>query len=357
MRRLAFVLPSLAGGGAERVLLLLAGALDSTRFAPNIVLLDAAGPLASALPADVPVHSLERRRVRRALPRLRQWLCAGRFDAVVSSLGYVNLALLALRPFLPQHMRIVVREANTPSLSLRHGPAPAATSIGYRLLYPTADAVLCQHRRTAAEMVDRFAVAPERVHDLPNPVDVDVIRATARIPRRVPGPGRRFVAAGRMTAQKGFDRLIPLFAETDEADQLTILGDGPDRETLQRLATHHGVGGRVRLAGYEDQPWPRYAGADAVLVPSRWEGMPNVALEALACGTPVIATPESGGIGELADEAHPAAVTVAPWGAAFADALRAVKPAAVDGPRPSALPSRYRLDAVVERLVAVLESC
>ncbi|MDP7539279.1 MAG: glycosyltransferase, partial [Alphaproteobacteria bacterium] len=165
---------------------------------------------------------------------------------------------------------------------------------------------------------------------------------------RLPGPGRRFVAAGRLTRQKGFDRLIALFGQDESDDHLLILGDGPAREALAALA-----GPRVTLHGHEPEPWPWMAGADALLLPSRWEGLANVALEALACGTPVIATPESGGIAELAAAAPEGAVTIATWGEAFAKAMAAARP----GDGSCLLPQTYESAAVAHRLMAILGEC
>ena len=133
---------------------------------------------------------------------------------------------------------------------------------------------------------------------------------------------------------------------------LTILGDGPDRAALESQARTLVVGDRVRLSGFEPNPWAWYAGADACLVPSRWEGMANVALEALACGTPVVAMREAGGIGELA--ARSDAVTVAADTAAFEAAMAAVTPAPVIEPRPSRLPAEYEAAAVVAEFEEII---
>jgi glycosyltransferase involved in cell wall biosynthesis len=347
-KRVVFVLPSFASGGSERVVLTLAKALDRSRFVPEILVFDAGGPLAAECPADMAQHVLARPRLRQALLPLVRRLRRLRPHAVLSSLGYVNLALLVSRPALPLGTRLLVREANTPSQSLRNGPWPGPTALAYRLLYPTADAVLCQHRQTRFEMAERFNVAEARLHDLPNPVDVARLRAAAAVPQRLPGPGRRFVAVGRLTRQKGFDRLIDLFADAAPDDHLLILGDGPEREALAARA-----GERVELRGHEPDPWPWMAGADTLLLPSRWEGLANVALEALACGTPVIATPESGGIAELAEAAPEGAVTVAAWGKPFARAMRAANA----NPSNNLLPPHYDSNAVATQLMAILDGC
>jgi glycosyltransferase involved in cell wall biosynthesis len=207
----------------------------------------------------------------------------------------------------------------------------------------------------AEELKAHYRVPQDRLMVLPNPVDESTIRVRAALdpdPAPPPRNGRLFVAAGRMVPQKGFDRLIALWAGTPSEDRLLLLGDGPDREALERQVAELGLAGRIRFLGYVANPWAWYARADAVVLPSRFEGMPNVALEALACGTPVIATPESGGVVELAALSGETSVRVAAMGAELQAALAAV--ARTAGPRPanSLLPSAYRAERVACALSA-----
>ena len=351
---MVFLLPSFAGGGAERVALTLLVGLDRTRFTPELVVLDGTGPLREVVPADVPVHDLRRPRLRYAVITLLTVLRRLRPAVIVSTLGYLNLALLALRPLLPSKPRILVREANTPSRSLPTTPWPTLFHLGYRLLYPRADGVLCPSRMVLEEMRRDFSVPEARLYCLANPVDVVAMRRLAAAPRRTPGDGVRFVAAGRLTPQKGFDRLLEMVAGMPAGTHLTIFGEGPEASALGSLAVRLGVESRVRFTGFDPAPWPAYAGADAFLLPSRWEGMPNAALEALACGTPVIATPESGGLLEAAVEVAPGGVTIAEAGDAFAAAMRAVVPRSGVSLRPSLLPDRFACEAVHAAFAAIL---
>lgn len=351
---MAFVLPSFTGGGAERVILTVLRCLDRSRFHPVLVVLDAHGPLTDSVPADVLVHDLDRPRLRSALLAVARKLRELRPATVVSTIGYLNIGVLALRPFLPRGTRIVVREANLPLQALRGMPTTTSARCFYRWLYGKADAVICPAKAVARPMIAEHRIPPDRVHVIFNPVDIEALRAAANEPEREAGGGRRFVAAGRLHRQKGFDRLLTLFRELPADSRLLIMGVGHEHDSLCRQADDHGIGDRVTFAGFRAEPWSIMAGADAFLMPSRWEGMPNAALEALACGTPVIATPESGGIVEVAALAPHGAVTIAEAEPEFVSAMMAVEPSITARPRPSLLPKDFALDAVVHRYELLL---
>jgi glycosyltransferase involved in cell wall biosynthesis len=148
---------------------------------------------------------------------------------------------------------------------------------------------------------------------------------------------------------------LDMFAELGDAKaELVILGEGPLETPLKQQAIALGVSSRVRFEGFTDNPWAWFATADAFLLPSRWEGMPNAALEALACGLPVLATPESGGIAEVAVAAELGAVQVVAAGKPFIEAMRKVPCRPKDTLPPSLLPPQYQLESVVDTFVSWL---
>lgn len=309
-----------------------------------------AGPLASLLDRSVRLHDLGQPRLRSACLPLLWHLRELRPRVVYSTLGYVNLALLLMRPWLPKGTLLWIREANLPSVNFGRSRVPFVMRTAYATLYPRADRVICSSRRMRNELGAGVGVPAKRLCDLANPVDEDRIRGLATSPQWDVNPGRRFVAAGRMTRQKGFDRLIEMFAAQNDADsRLTLLGTGPLDSEVKKLAARLGVADRVDFPGFIERPWALISGADAFLLPSRWEGMPNAALEALACGVPVIATPESGGISEVAEQSPPGAVIIAEAGPDFVAAMRRVSTRQQIGLRPSLLPPAYRMESVIDR--------
>ena len=350
--RVTFVLPSFAGGGAERVVLTLIRHLDRGRFAPRLVVLSGEGPLRDSLPDGLAVTDLRRRRLRQAWFRLPAALGATDPDVIVPTISHINLAVLMIRGRLPPGVRIVARESNTPSASLGATRWPGLFRALYRRYCRRADAILCPSRRVAAEFTTQFGVDPRRLEVMPHPVDVTSVRRLADPPNRHPGPGRRLVAAGRLTRQKGFDRLIGLLPDLPPDTHVTVLGEGEDRAALLRQAESLGVSDRLELPGYVPNPWTHFAGADAFLLPSRWEGMPNAALEALAVGTPVVARTEAGGVTEIG--AVEGALAIADDDDAFAAAVRRVVARDEIVLRPSLLPERFALPTVMAAFQALL---
>lgn len=333
----------------------LANGLDRERFSPCLVVIGEEGARAGEIAPDVPVTYLHAKRLREGLPRLISLLRRSKVQCVVSTMGYVNLALLAAAPFIGKQTRLIVREANVIAATLRALPRVLPGKWLYRFLYPRADAVIVQSEGIASDLA---AVAPgvkKKLAIVPNPVNEERQRARVR-PGSRPAPGLTLVAAGRLTHQKGFDRLIDLMPLLPDDAQLTIYGEGPERAVLEAQIASLGLTGRVALAGFSNDLPTAIALADVFVLPSRWEGLPNVALEALALGTPVVAS-DTAGVEEIARSAQAEAMTVAPIGAQFVHALqsrRRPRNAEDAGLRPSLLPQRYRSDVVVAQFEDLL---
>ena len=350
--RVLFVLPDLGAGGAQRVMLTMARSLDPARFSVQFIVFGGKRDLIIDVPHNAIVEELGVSRLRIALPMLVRRLRKEKPDIVVSVMGYVNLALLAASGLLPNQTKLVVREANVLSATKAAFPRWLPTEKLYQRLYPRADAIIAPTQMIAREIERAAPDAASRIVMMQNPVDEVRQRSSAERLIRLPGDGLNVIAAGRLTRQKGFDRLITLMPQLPTA-RLTIYGEGPERAALEKTIAALDLKGRISLPGFSSNLPSAIAGADVFVLPSRWEGLPNVVLEALALGTPVVASNESC-VEDIAAATVQGALIVAPVDAAFAHAIMQHKSAPISAPRPSLLPGAYRMENVAKRFDALL---
>jgi glycosyltransferase involved in cell wall biosynthesis len=187
-----------------------------------------------------------------------------------------------------------------------------------RSMTQSADRHVCVSQ-SVAEFHRRRGFPAEKLVVIPNGIELGRWRdATAAdlSERGVPQGRRVLLFVGRLDKQKGLDRffqeLPALFRELPEHD-LLLVGDGPQAAALNRIARRLEVHDRVHFVGWQADIPPIMAAADLLVLPSRWEGMPNVILEAMAAGKPVVATQAEGTVELLGLAALEQTVPLGEW--------------------------------------------
>lgn len=348
-KKIAFVLPNFNAGGAERVMITVANHLDRKCFDPLIIVFDDSGPLRHLVNQDIPVTSLGVVRISRGLSAYIKALRQLKPNVIISTMVHLNFIVLLARLFVPR-VPVIVREAVTPSYFSDKLSKRLILSLGYLTLYPFANRIVSPTRMVFDEMPWPLRQMKHKLVRIFNPVDLGRIQAPfdADLRAECAAPGQKlFVAAGRLVDQKGFDLLIAALAswKLKEDWRLIILGEGPDHQKLQAQIDSLGLS-QIILKGFVAEPWRYYAVADAFLLPSRHEGLPNVALEALAMGSPVIAAHTAGGIAEIAQECRPDAVLIARTMSEFLECMAGMS---ITNPQDhlNRLPSIFSIDTTV----------
>jgi glycosyltransferase involved in cell wall biosynthesis len=297
--KLLLLIPHLGGGGAERVISLLALLLDRRRFAIHLCLIAADAPGAQAPPEWVIVHRLHRKRVRHAWLQLIRLIRNVNPDVVLSGMAHLNFLVLALRPLLPSNIRILVRQNTTAS-------AAATTwlqGLPYRYLYPSADAILCQSEAMAIDLADNFGIASLKLRVLANPVDTKARYSASSGVKLWPADSwPRLLTIGRLAEEKGIDLLLYALAQVQRRYprlHAIVLGIGPKEAELSQLAAELSLKDCVSFPGFQENLADYYQDATLFVLPSRYEGMPNALLEAATAGLPIVATPCSAGLSAL----------------------------------------------------------
>jgi glycosyltransferase involved in cell wall biosynthesis len=297
MKRVLFIVPAFTkgAGGAERVITTVLRHLDRSNLECHLAALQGGTEFLQDLPADVKIHKLDISRMRYLIRPVVRLAHRIKPQTIVSTVSYANVPLLLARPLLPRGTRVVIREATTPIAFLQHeAKNPALWKFLYRFVYPRADRIVCLSDAMRREFHEQFRIPAEKLVRIYNPVDEAGIRdCAAAAPSPYSSGGPHIVAAGRLRREKGFDVLIEalsLVRREVPGAQVTILGEGPEAPALKEQARRLDLESAVHFAGFQQNPFNYFAHADAFVLPSRLEGMPNALLEALALGTPVIAT-------------------------------------------------------------------
>lgn len=305
-KKILFLVPSLEGGGAERVFVTLLRHLNREKFELHLGMLEAAGPYLTEVPSDVRVHILNVSRVRYAIPAIVRLVWQLRPASVISTPVNLNLLVAASKLLWPRNVRLLVRESITLSRFLdeemRH---PALWKFLYRWLYRRADAIVCLCSVMSRDLIESFDISASRLRQIYNPIDSGRLRTLvegSENPYETLGPN--LVSVGRLESQKGFDLLLDAMAtvsRTCSPARLTILGDGSLRKSLEKQRDKLNLTKSVRLLGFQQNPFPYYRWADLFILVSKYEGLPNTMLEAIALGTPVLAADCVGGVREVAE--------------------------------------------------------
>lgn len=329
-RQILFAIPELDRGGPDRVIFEVITKLDRARFQPSVMVGVPTGHYLSKLPADVHVEVLGADRsllgrypVWRALKAIRRLQ-----PDVVFATQRMILTLGLIAPAFPKKTRFVVRQANDVSADFAAllGQSVVKHRVARGVVLATlrrADAVVCQSNAMRDDLRSALGEAAN-LRVISNPIDVaGTNRTAASGDVRLPGTPA-LVSVGRLTPQKGYDLLLPAIARIRARFprlHVTVLGDGPDRAALEAQARELGVQDLVTFAGYSSAPLPAVRAADLFVLASRYEGFPNAALEALACGTPVVLTDCPGANSEIVRPGINGRLASSAEPASFADAL------------------------------------
>ena len=266
--RVLLLIPHLGGGGAERVMALLARGLDAEKYELHLGLVTQAQTGGEVLPSWVHVHALgASKSARRGLPPARAGSPAQAGPDSVRNVSPELSGALAAPLSFRERTRVLVRQNGTVSAALSSGLQPWYTRLLYRLLYRHADRVICQTRSMASDLAAKLRLPESRIAVLPNPVDVDEIRNFAGVnPELKAGQGPHLLAVGRLSREKGFDLLLRAFASVrgkfPEAT-LSIAGTGPEEAALKAECHELGVEPRGELCWADRATVGTLQGCDA----------------------------------------------------------------------------------------------
>lgn len=302
--QVAFAINSLEGGGAERVFCRL---IDGVRerlphLQTRLVLLD------STEDAYAPQREIETERLDcrgGVIASVRGLTASMRARPAKVCLSFLTRANCAnvLAAKLAGHRALVSERVQT-STHLGNALKGRAQKQMVRTLYRRASHVVAVSEGVRDDLIENFGVPRSQTSVIYNSVDVAMVRQRGEAAVAAGLPDRFLVSVGRLQPNKNFSLLLRGFAGADLDPDLVILGDGPERSELERLAGALGIGARVHFLGFQENPFAIMARAEAFVSASNAEGFPNALVEAMSLGLPAVFTNCPSGPGEILADDH-----------------------------------------------------
>lgn len=300
-KKILFIVPSLIGGGAERIISIIFNFLNRKKFEPILVLLKNEGPYLEDIPKDIQIIDLQATQARYAIIKIIRTIKQVKPDIVFSTLGYLNILIAMIKPFLSKNIVFIARESNTVSVQNKQEKYPVLFDLLYKVFYNNFDQIISQSDYMKKDLIDNYNIMKDKIEVIHNPVNITKIETLANKSMTNFYKNDKFnlLTVGRLDYQKGYDLLIEAMSKLDKKFHLTILGEGKDDTKLEQLAKSFDIEDNITFAGFQSNPYIYMIHADLLILSSRYEGLPNVVLEANACGTPVVAFNCPGGTGEI----------------------------------------------------------
>jgi len=309
MRPIAVFISFSGHGGVERMVVNLIRGFVALGRQVDLVLVRTEGPHLERLPRQVKRVHLGTRHTFAAVPALARYLRRYRPAVLLAVKDRAGRAAVLARWLAGTDTRIVMRLGTNVSTAMADKTAMARWLRFWpiRRLYPRIDRILAVSAGVADDTARIAGVARTGIRVIRNPVITPELAGLVTKPCDHawfrPGQPPVVVSAGRLQRQKDFPTLIRAFAQVrrERPCRLVILGEGNGRARLQALIAELGIAADLDLIGFRANPYPFLARAALFVLASRWEGSPNVLTEAMALGTPVVATDCPSGPHELLD--------------------------------------------------------
>jgi len=360
--RIAFFLPRLQPGGIQVATVSLAAAVSERDVDVDIVVLEGGGALTARLAPGIRLIDLGTRRLSRSVGALRRHLADARPDAVIAAPALLAAGVLRARRGAPVPPAVVA--AIHTNLTAAHRQLGVVRG---RVVPPVlgralrdADGIVAVSEGVASDASRAFRLPPGAVRVIPNGfIDRDFTDRRAAAPAHPwfdDGGPPTILAVGRLVPQKDHRALVSAVARVRQTLEcrLVIAGEGPGRATVEAAVRDEGLEGVVDLPGTIDNPLPLMARCAVFALSSRFEGLPVVLGEALACGAPIVATDCPYGPREiLAGGEYGTLVPVgdvAALASAIGDLVRRGR-----RPIPEAATTRYQVGTVAEAYLRLVD--
>ncbi len=301
-KKITFFIPSLRGGGAERVFVNLANEFANNGFDVDLVLVQKEGPYLGEVDKKIKIIDLKSKRVLFALIPLIFYLRKNKPSHILSTLTHANIIAIIAKKISLVNSKIIIRQeiyfSSIPSNKLK---------LIASFVYRKSDVVVALSKDMADNLIKNININKNQLVVINNPIIEKIEKEFSDVishPFFRNKEGKIILSIGRLSEQKDFRNLILSFSQIREESnaKLIILGEGDERINLNKLIKELNLEEYIDMPGFINNPYKYMANSDLFVLSSKYEGFPNVLIESLACGIPIISTDCPSGPREILDD-------------------------------------------------------
>ncbi|WP_111682649.1 glycosyltransferase [Winogradskyella tangerina] len=314
--RLGILIYSLSGGGAERVVSYLVTYCIQNNIDVHLILMNPG--IKYDIPEETKIHYIEKSNPQESgiIKALKIPFLAYKYAKLVKKLELTHSLSFLTRPsfvnvlsrkFTKHNYKVITNERAFPSLQYSYkGFQSTFNKKMIKSLYKKSEMVISNSYGNAGDLVNNFEVPSQKMHVIHNPIDLEKINDIAPVEDFFDSSKFNMVTLGRLDIGKNHTMLIKALHKLQNPQlRLYILGSGDMQDELENLVNKLDVNSQVRFLGFDPNPYKYLKSADLFVFGSNHEGFPNVLLEAMACGLPILSTNCQSGPSEIMELKQP----------------------------------------------------
>lgn len=294
-KKILFIRPTLGQGGADKVTLNLLQGFDRSKFEVSLALMKKEGKLLKNVPADVPILHLKKKSLWFTLPALMKLFRKSDYDVFYCTSSGMSIPVVLAKVLSSSNRTTIISERSSLLRRMNSGIKNKVILRLKRWLNNQADFIVVVSEGLRKELLQLTNVESKKIVVCNNPViptNIEQLKSENGLDSSFAGAKSKILAVGRLVVEKDYKILINAFSTISEKTDanLFILGEGPLKNELEGLVESNGLKSRVTFLNFDSNPYKYFSRSDVYVMSSKNEGMPGTLIQAIACGTPSIAT-------------------------------------------------------------------
>ena len=294
MKKIIFVLPTLQGGGAEKVISSLALSFDKKKYIIYILVFNLSKQI-YLKKKKIRIINLKANKIRSGVFKFIKFINKIKPDVIMSTVSHLNLMISLIKFFLPKKTKLVARESNFLSKNLELQSNSVIMRFFYKLFYNNFDLSLVFSNSHKKDIIENTNLKKKKIKILHNPVDFNLIsklsqkKINNKYKKFFLNNSKKFIFVGSLSFQKGIDIFIEILNKCKNKNFIyNIIGNGSELQSLKKLVREKKLQNNINFIPYQSNPFPYIALSDAYVMSSRFEGMSNIVLETLVLKKPIV---------------------------------------------------------------------